>query len=196
MRVWSQTNAVAKMKPQEFRSQAKKEDMQKRMAELEQKKQLIQLIEGQKLPPIPGWVLAYIANITPSELLLTELQVKRMDDLSEVVDTAPSRKGAPRAKATQVNLTGPEVPQGGLWSVRLVGDGRAMVPMGETAGPNILEVFERWTNELTKGPLHLKITNKTLPTPQTGKSAAWLTIGGQSMGVARRPPFVIEGVMR
>ncbi|MEZ0277246.1 MAG: hypothetical protein ACAH88_20205, partial [Roseimicrobium sp.] len=184
---------VAKMNPQKVQWQAEKENLQNRMAELEQKKQLIQLIDGQKLPPIPGWVLTYIANITPDELLLTELQVKRMDDLSEAADAALTRRGGKEAK---VDLKGiPEAPRGGLWSVRLVGDGKAMAPVGETAAPNIFEVFERWTNQLTTGPLHLKITKKTLPTPQTGKSAAWLMTGGQQ-GIARRPPFLIEGVIR
>jgi hypothetical protein len=196
-RVWSQSTAVAKMKPQEFRWQSQKEDLQKRMADLEQKKHLIQLIDGQKPPPIPGWVLAYIANIIPEELLLTELQVKRMDDISEVVGAAPATKSASRAKPAKVNLNGvPEAPVGGLWSLRLVGDGKATASVGETPAPNILEAFERWANQLTTGPLRLKITKKTLPAAQTGKSAEWLMSGSQSLGVPRRPPFIIEGVMR
>jgi hypothetical protein len=183
------------MKPQEVRWQTQKEDLERRMAELEQKRQLIQLIDGQKLPPIPGWVLTYIANITPEELLLTELQVKRMDDISEAANAAPTKRSV---KATKVNLTGiPEAPPGGLWSVRLVGDGNAMALGGKTPAPNVLEVFERWTNELTTGPLHLKITKKTLPAAQSGKSAEWLMTGNQSqVAAARRPPFIIEGVMR
>jgi hypothetical protein len=197
MKVWSESSVVAKMKPKQVRLQTQKEGLQKRMAELEQKKQLIQLIDGQKLPPIPGWVLVYIADHLPDELLLTELQVKRMDDISEVAGAAPAKKSTSPAKGTKVNLTGvPEAPPGGLWSVRLVGDGKATAPVGESAPPNVLEVFERWTNQLTTGPIHLKITNKTLPSTQTGKSAEWLMNGSQSQGAARRPPFIVEGVIR
>jgi hypothetical protein len=193
-RVLAQSNAVAKMKPKELQWQAEKEDLQKRMAELEQKKQLVQIIEEQKLPPIPGWVLTHVANSLPDELLLTEFQVKRLDEISEAAGLALAKKNP---KVTKVNLAGvPEAPPGGLWSVRLVGDGKARASVDETASPNVLEAFERWVNQLATGPLHLKITNKVLPTARTGQSAAWLMTGGQSQGPARRPPFVIEGVIR
>jgi hypothetical protein len=165
------------------------------MAELERKKHLIQLIDGQTLPPIPGWVFNYIANVTPQEFVLTELQVKRMDEISEATGATPARK--PSAKAAKVNLTSvPQAPPGGLWSVRLVGDASASAAAGESAAAHLLEVFERWTNQLTTGPLHLKITNTTLPAAQSGKFAAWLTNGSPSQAAARRPPFVIEGVIR
>jgi hypothetical protein len=195
-RVQAESNAVTKIRPHEVRLQAQKDDLQKRIAELKQKKELIQLINGPKLPPIPGWILVYIANNIPHELLLTELQVKRMDDISEGGGAAPARKSASPAKAAKVTPTGsPEAPPGGLWSVRLVGDGKA-APAGETAAPNVFEIFERWVNQLTTGPIHLKITKKTPPTAQTGKSAEWLMTGGQSQGAPRRPPFIIEGVIR
>jgi hypothetical protein len=193
-RVSAQSAVVTKMKPKEVQWQAEKEDLLRRMADLEKKKQLIQVIEGQKLPPIPGWVLSYIANITPAELFLSELHVRRMDGISEASSAAPSSKNPRGAK---VNLTAvPEAPPGGLWSVRLVGDGKATAPVGDTAAPNILDVFERWTNQLATGPLHLKITTKILPTAQSGETTAWLMAGGQSQGLARRPPFIIEGVIR
>jgi hypothetical protein len=197
MRIRAESNAVTKIRPHEVRLQAQKDDLQNRMAELKQKKEFIQLINGPKLPPIPGWILVYIANNIPNELLLSELQVKRMDEISEGAGAAPARKNASPAKAAKVIPTGPpEAPPGGLWSVRLVGDGKAAASAGETAAPNVLEIFERWTNQLTTGPIHLKITKKTLPTAQTGKSAEWLMTGGQSQGTARRPPFIIEGVIR
>ncbi len=196
-KVWSQSSAVETMKPQAAAWQIQKDALQKHIAELDQTKQLTQLIEEQKLAPIPGWVLAYIANITPDELLLTELQVKRMDDISEAAGNDLGKKTKSRAKATKVNLTGvPEAPPGGLWSVRLVGDGKAAAPTGETAATDILKVFEDWTHKLTTGPLHLKITHMTLPAAQAGKSAEWLMTGGATPGAARRPPFIIEGVMR
>lgn len=194
-RVWKHSSAVEKMKPRAAEWQAQKDDLQRRMAELEQKKHLIQLIDGQSLPPIPGWVLTYIANITPEEFVLTELQVRRLDDISEATGTTSTKKSG--AKSGKSNLSSvPQPPPGGLWSVRLVGDANASATVGENVAPALLEVFERWINQLTAGPLHLKITNTTLPAAQSGKFAAWQTHGNPSQAASKRPPFIIEGVIR
>jgi len=37
-------------------------------------------VNDQRIPPVPGWFLAYLSEVFPEELLLTHLQVKRADD--------------------------------------------------------------------------------------------------------------------
>lgn len=199
LKVRAGLNAFEKLKPKAVQLQAEKEDLQKRMVEVVGKKQLNDLIDEQKLSPIPGWFLGYVADILPDELLLTELQVKRIDDLSGATDTKRQSGSRARTGSKPGKSDAPEVPPGGLWSVRLVGYGKVT----EEAGPsNVLEAFERLTNKLTTGPYHLKITDRVSPPPQVAKTTGWtvteraLQGGAKQTGAESRHAFIINGVMR
>ena len=58
----------------------KKIDLQLLDTELTRKKQLVKLVLGDRPPPIPAWLLGYLAEAVPSDLVVTNLQIKRVDD--------------------------------------------------------------------------------------------------------------------
>jgi hypothetical protein len=48
--------------------------------ELSRKKQVIKLITGDRPPPTPTWLLAYLGEAVPSDLVITNLHITRKDD--------------------------------------------------------------------------------------------------------------------
>ena len=69
-----------------------KAELEKTHAELERMRKTTELIEAE-LPPAPGWFLAYLGQVMPNELALTQLRVLRTNELWSVhmSGTAESR---------------------------------------------------------------------------------------------------------
>jgi hypothetical protein len=53
-------------------------------AELKRKQQAIQLVLGDRPPPKPAWLLAYLGQVVPADLVVTNFTVKREDDYYRV----------------------------------------------------------------------------------------------------------------
>ena len=49
-------------------------------AELSQKRQVIKLILGERPPPIPFWLFSYMSEAVPSDLVVTNFDVRKLDD--------------------------------------------------------------------------------------------------------------------
>jgi hypothetical protein len=50
-------------------------------SEMGRKKQAAKLVLGDRQPPIPAWLLAYLGQIVPDDLVVTNVQIARRDDL-------------------------------------------------------------------------------------------------------------------
>jgi Tfp pilus assembly protein PilN len=66
------------------RLEGKKAEFQRLDAELSRKKQVVQLVIGDRPPPAPAWLLAYLAEAVPSDLVVTNLQVNREEDFWKI----------------------------------------------------------------------------------------------------------------
>jgi hypothetical protein len=53
-------------------------------AELKRKQQAIQLVLGDRPPPKPAWLLAYLGQVVPADLVVTNFSAKREDDYYRV----------------------------------------------------------------------------------------------------------------
>jgi cell division protein FtsB len=175
--VQSQARTVTKLRAKSEPLQAQKDELQKRHEALEAKQRLVRLIEEQKLAPVPGWFLGYVVSNLPDELLLTELQVKRLE--------VPGNATTP-----------PE----DFWLVRLAGAAHSQPEATSTVAR---VAFSSFTNHLANGPFHLKITNLTSTFAPAETARANRAFGGLLPRL--EPPrlagrtnnqFVIEGIMR
>jgi hypothetical protein len=175
--VQRQARAVAQLRAKSEPLQSQKGELEKRQEALEAQKRLIRLIEEQKLAPVPGWFLGYVAGNLQEELLLTELQVKRLE-VPETTNTPPAD----------------------FWLVRLAG---AAYNQPEATSMVGRVAFTSFTNTLANGPFHLKITNVTSTFTPTESARPNRTFGG--LLTRLEPPrlagrtnnqFVIEGIMR
>jgi hypothetical protein len=66
------------------RLEGKKAEFLRLDAELSRKKQVVQLVIGDRPPPAPAWLLAYLAEAVPSDLVVTNLQVNREEDFWKI----------------------------------------------------------------------------------------------------------------
>jgi hypothetical protein len=62
------------------RLQSRERDLLSMDAELSRKRQVIKLILGERPPPTPAWLLAYLSEAVPSDLVVTNFQIKELDD--------------------------------------------------------------------------------------------------------------------
>jgi hypothetical protein len=61
--------------------QAQHQQLEQRNAELASKSQLVQLVLEGRHPPVPAWVLGYLSEAVPADLVVTSFHVKLEDDL-------------------------------------------------------------------------------------------------------------------
>jgi hypothetical protein len=85
---------------QSARMETKRNELQRLDSELSRKQQVIQLVIGDRPPPAPAWLLAYLAEAVPSDLVVTNLHVKREQDfwrirLAGTVQQGLKQPGAP-----------------------------------------------------------------------------------------------------
>jgi len=70
-----------KLKPKLEQLQQKKVQLSQRETELVQHKQFVNVVSEQTVPAVPGWFLGYLGDAVPEDLFLSQLNVKREDDL-------------------------------------------------------------------------------------------------------------------
>ncbi|MFT4637934.1 MAG: hypothetical protein ACI8T1_001250 [Verrucomicrobiales bacterium] len=165
------TKELEASKPNETRLMREKDDLERQFESLRVNKEIARLVQEEKLPPVSGWFLSYLATMVPSELVLTKVEVRRVDNLTK----EDGAKDAP-----------PE----GLWKARLEGVGIVTTEIP----PNRVKVaFKSFSHDLTVSPFHLVITDKTKQfTPRS--IGSWISTDGTA--AANASQFYIEGVMR
>lgn len=166
--VRTEIGQLANLQPKLTDLQMRKVDLDERLEKLAAQEQLTAFITGQQLPPAPGLFLTYLADVLPDELLLTKLEVKRLDRLSGEKDA----------------------PEDGWWSVRLEG-GVSWDASGETASSEVQAAYLALSNELTDGPFHLSITERTRQFAPPREKPGWAVSNRSGAD-----QFFIEGLMR
>jgi len=64
--------------------EARQRELQQLDTELKRKQQAIQLVLGDRPPPKPAWLLAYLGQVVPADLVITNFSVKREADYYRV----------------------------------------------------------------------------------------------------------------
>ena len=67
---------VANMAAQVARMESQRNELVRLDTELTRKQHVVQLVTGDRPPPAPAWLLAYLAEAVPPDLVVTNLQVK------------------------------------------------------------------------------------------------------------------------
>ncbi len=71
---------LAKLTAQSTQLQTRHQELQKQIAELNRKHDVIQRVIDNRTPPVPGWFLGYLSEAVPAELVVTNLHLKREAD--------------------------------------------------------------------------------------------------------------------
>ena len=58
----------------------RKADWERRYADLAHKMEIVRIVTDEKPPPVPGWFLAYLGDVMPGELVVTDLHVTRTNN--------------------------------------------------------------------------------------------------------------------
>ena len=169
---------VKTLSAQLARLQAKQNELQRLDHELSRKKQVVQLITGDRPPPTPAWLFAYLAEAVPPDLVVTNLQIKREE----------SHYRVRLAGTVQPALKQPASPPASLSLSRL----KARL----SDGPFYLKILE---------PVD-KAKPAAAPPPPSGPGSSvpdWLShvaslVTGKPAPVKApaEDPFVVEGVMQ
>ena len=76
--------SVRKLNDRLIKLQARRAELQALDAEMERKKQVIRLVLGDRPPPTPAWLLGYLSEAVPPELVVTNFFIKREEDYYRV----------------------------------------------------------------------------------------------------------------
>jgi len=154
--------------------QEKRNDLQQIDAELTRKKQVVKLVLGDRPPPTPAWLLAYLAEAVPSDLVVTNLNVKRQEDYYRIRLAGTLQQGEKRPSPLPL------------------ADSIALLKGRLTTGPFHVKLIEPQKND-----------KSAEPTRTEGGVPAWLTKVSNLVAArdtAQKLPtedhFEIEGVMR
>jgi hypothetical protein len=64
--------------------QDRRKEWEKRYQDLADKKEFVKVVSENRTPPVPGWVLAYLGQVVPDDMVLTQLHVLRTNAQWEV----------------------------------------------------------------------------------------------------------------
>ena len=158
------------MQSKEQQLAAQKNDFERQFKNLKESQEISRLVVEERLPPVPGWLLNYLGSSLPRELVLTRIEVQRIDSLTEQ-----------RTKLL--------VPPEGLWKVRLEGVGLVTTT---TPPAQVKAAFAGFSEQLQAGPFFVEIENATKYfAPRSVES--WISTSGTPAAKANQ--FFIEGVM-
>jgi hypothetical protein len=68
---------IASFNQQMARMEGRQKELEQLDAELKHKQQAIQIVLGDQPPPKPAWLLAYLGQVVPADLVITNFNVKR-----------------------------------------------------------------------------------------------------------------------
>jgi hypothetical protein len=121
--------------------QAQRQEMASKYGELERKEQILTMVVDNRLPPVPAWVLGYISDVVPSNLVVTNLNVKWQNShwRLQLAGTAQNVPGsAPGAFASSVSTLNERLIKGPLHLTPVVGQGK---PAPKSSSGN---AFSEW----------------------------------------------------
>jgi hypothetical protein len=108
---------VRTLSEQLTRVEARHKGLQQRHADLERKQRALGLVVDNQSPPVPVWFLGYLSEVVPSEMVVTNLSVKREESLWRVrlagsfqkfdKPFAPAQRSAAVAALTSQLVQGP-----------------------------------------------------------------------------------------
>jgi Tfp pilus assembly protein PilN len=75
---------LASLQQQVTHMEARQIEVDQLDSELKRKQQAIQLVLGDRPPPKPAWLLAYLGQVVPADLVVTNFSVKRENDYYRV----------------------------------------------------------------------------------------------------------------
>jgi hypothetical protein len=104
--VRTQRNALEELKPQAAELQAERGEWREQYETLGKQQEWIRLVTERQAPPVPNWFLSYLGEVFPEELVLTQLDVKRVEELWSVQlrgTLQPLTNAAPGALAKSVS---------------------------------------------------------------------------------------------
>jgi hypothetical protein len=126
-------------------------------AEMARKKQVIQLVQGDRPPPTPAWFLGYLSEALPSDLVVTNFSIKREEDYYRVkIGGMPQqaiKKPTPQSMATAVAQFTARL-QGAPFHLRLVDKVETnLFPAGIQSAPVVAQPASgvpRWLGHFAK----------------------------------------------
>lgn len=165
----SATKELAALQSKDLSLKGRKEKLEQQLDRLEEEKEIIRLVGEEQLPPVSGWFLSHLAGVLPEELVLTKVEVHRVDQLTE--------EGADKA------------PPEGSWEARLEGFG---IVTSEAPPDKVKGAYQSLCDELVAGPFNFEITDRTDQfAPRSLES--WISTNGTPADNAKQ--FYIQGVM-
>jgi hypothetical protein len=84
---------LVESKPQIIALQNSRRLLLERKAKFDQLRNTIKVMNDERLPPVPGWFLAYLCNKVPNGLVLTKAQISHKDYTWEVIVDGFSKDG-------------------------------------------------------------------------------------------------------
>lgn len=165
----NETRALQLLKPKGENLAKQKIELEQRMKDLEENREICRLVTEGCLPPVPGWFLNHLAVSLPDALVLTKVEVRRVDSLTE----------------DKANAAPPE----GVWKVRLEGAGLVTL---ERPPARIKAALKGYMESLEDKPFFLQITDATKYfAPRSVR--AWISTDGTT--AAKSNEFFVEGII-
>lgn len=165
---------------QTTRMQARQRVLEQRDTEMKRKQETIRVVMGDRPPPTPAWLLAYMGEAVPPDLVVTNFSIKRVAD------------------HYQVKLTGVAQPAIKSPSAPLLTDSIATLKARLADKPFYLQVLETNAANQTARPAKDGAKPGAARTPV----AEWLNrvttkiLPAKPVGQDQPDHFVIEGVLR
>jgi hypothetical protein len=152
--------------------QLEHQDLTKRNTELGSKEELARLVVDERFPPVPAWFLGYLSEAVPSDLVVTNLQIQRQEQVWKV-------------KLAGILQQPSRAEPGGTTLANAV----AQLKLGLEGGPFHVRLAEEPKD---------KPPGSRMPAGTSGSGPSWLA--GLSAKPPAPPPvpefFVLEGVMQ
>lgn len=103
----AELNQIKEQEADLVKLQERKRDWEEKTSELERKKELVRVVSEQRVPPVPAWLLGYLAEALPDELALDSFRVARTNDFWAVAMSGRYQPPAdqPPGKSTTTEVT-------------------------------------------------------------------------------------------
>lgn len=142
---------IKKLSEQLAGLQSKHQALRQRQADLERKRQTVKLIVDDRGAPVPVWLLGYLGEVVPPELVVTNLHIKRVEGLwkVQIAGTFQSPPGGPSPAADQRSAAVAELTSrlsSGPFHLTLLDSNREKE--SATAGKGSPESFRGWVSKL------------------------------------------------
>jgi|ERR1051325_5843700 hypothetical protein len=149
------------LRRQAVQLQTRHQELQKRNEDLDRKERLVNLVTGERPPPVPSWMLGYLSEAIPPELVVTNLHIKREDDVWKLQLTgtyqASLKPPTPAVFSNAVALLTERL-TGGPFHLTLV-TGAEKEPAGKPKPPGPASAWPTWITRMTSAPVVKPLTD-------------------------------------